>query len=73
MFSSDLEIFSTFKIHPPEYGCTFYVRFNLTMCTTALAGPVRPSSGEKCQRIFKKNYFKNRQPFFIGDDYQVWN
>ena len=46
MFSSGLEIFSTFYIHHPVYGSSFLVRFNLTTSTMliiALAGPVRPA------------------------------
>ena len=73
MFSSGLEIFSTLNIHYSVYGCPFYVRFNLTKSTIvnrALAGPVRPA--DKAD-IAKKNYLKPRPPFYIGEDYKVWN
>ena len=47
MISSGLEIFSTFNINYPVYGCPFHVRFNLTASplylTIALAGTVRPA------------------------------
>ena len=76
-FSSGLEIFSTFNIHQqPVYCCLIHVRFNLTdstFLTIALAGPVpadkRHLAEKKGSKYLKKNYFKNRQPYFIGDDY----
>ena len=45
MFSSGLEMFSTFNIYHPVYGSPFHVRFNLSplLLTIALAGPVRPA------------------------------
>ena len=78
MFSSDFEIFSTFYINPPVYGCPFLVRFNLTNSTIVnhrfAAGPVRPAdkrhlTEKKVSWYLKKNYLKNRQQFYIVDDY----
>ena len=58
MFSSGLEIFSTFTIHHPVYGCPFHVRLTL-------ASPVCPT--DKRHLVEKKS--KLIRPFYIGDDY----
>ena len=55
MFSSSLEIFSTFNIHHPVYGCVIYLHFNLTESTivnhrfglSIQSNRQTPSSGEK--------------------------
>ena len=46
MFSSRLEIFSTFNIYHPVHGFPFHVRFNLTKSTIVdhrFGRPVRPA------------------------------
>ena len=77
MFSSGLEIFSTFNIHLPVNGCPFHVCFNLTKSTTVnyitLAGPVRPANTshlaeKKVSQYFKK-IFKKPTTIPFADDY----
>ena len=54
MFSSGLEIFSTFNIHHPVSGCPFHVHFSLINSTSVnhRFGPVRPA--DKRQLAEKK-------------------
>ena len=64
LFSNGLEIVFTFNIHHP---------LSPLLLTIALAGLVRPADkrhlAEKNVSLYFKNYLKNRQKFFIGDDY----
>ena len=77
IFSSGLEIFSTFNTRHPVYGCTIHVLLivNHRFCLSSTSSWQKPSSGEKCNLIFKKLIKKTRQPFYIGHDYNytwVW-
>ena len=51
----------------------FLIWLSSLLLTIVLAGPVRPADkrhlAEKKVSWYLKNYLKNRQPFYVGDDY----